>query len=252
MTLAKSMLAGVTALALSSGVAAAAVATTDLNLRAGPGTGSSVIGVIPDGARVAILDCTGSWCRVNYNGEMGYASAAYLEGSQSVGVGVAVAPTYVNPAPYDAWAYGYEEPYGYEDYGYYNSPSIGFGLSFGDGGHRHHGGWHGGTSHAWQGGGGHAWHNGGTHHAWHGGGMNHAGRGNPGREAWHAQASVGGVGGGAHFGGGHGGMHFGGGGHGGGADHFGHAGGSAALGGGHGGGGHGGGGHGGGGPQAHR
>jgi uncharacterized protein YraI len=122
------------ALAMSGGVAAAAVTTSPLNLRSGPGPEHPVIAVMPDKASVEILGCSGSWCRVNYDGRVGYASGSYLvDGARA--------------APIDR-AYGYgaygAEPYGYDGYAYegyrpyaysrgpfveFGGPSVGFGFS---------------------------------------------------------------------------------------------------------------------------
>jgi uncharacterized protein YraI len=85
------------ALAMSSGVAAAAVATTSLNIRDEPGTQGEVIGVIPVGAQVATLGCNGGWCEVNYAGRKGFASAAYLSGDGRGGV--MTKPDYVPGKP---------------------------------------------------------------------------------------------------------------------------------------------------------
>lgn len=130
----KTFLIAAGALVLSSGIASAATITNDLNLRSGPSTGYRVIDTMPAGAHVSVLGCTGSWCRVNFRGRVGYASASYLASG-----GYAPAPVYSGPVYYD-------EPY-------YAAPVFGFSLGFGHRGWRggHHGGWHGG-------------HHGGHHH----------------------------------------------------------------------------------------
>jgi uncharacterized protein YraI len=68
-------------LALSAGAASAlpAVTANDLNLRAGPGTGYGVVAVMPAGAAVDAYDCGGGWCRVDYGGQIGFASRRYLD-----------------------------------------------------------------------------------------------------------------------------------------------------------------------------
>ncbi len=58
--------------------AAPAVVATDLNLRAGPGTGYGVVAVLPAGATVNARNCGSGWCRVSYAGVTGFASASYL------------------------------------------------------------------------------------------------------------------------------------------------------------------------------
>lgn len=55
-------------------------ATTDLNVRSGPGTSYSVVFVLPRNAVVNVLDCTAgpAWCQVSYQNRAGWASATYL------------------------------------------------------------------------------------------------------------------------------------------------------------------------------
>ena len=128
---------------LSAGAASAAVVTRDLNLRSGPGTRYAVIDTMPAGAHVAVLGCGGAWCRVGWRGAQGFASARYLAGD---GAAYAVAPpVYYAPGPY------YYAP----------APVVGFGFSWGGGGHRS---WHGQRG-GWHGRGG-SWHGnrGGRHH----------------------------------------------------------------------------------------
>ena len=65
------------------GAAAAEVmasATTDLNIRSGPGPQYPVIGVINSGGQATIAGCMGGsqWCSVNHNGVDGWAYSAYL------------------------------------------------------------------------------------------------------------------------------------------------------------------------------
>lgn len=64
-------------------LAAQATATTDLNLRAGPGPEFEVIGVIAgmDQAEVEGCMADGAWCEVTYDGKTGWAHRGYLSGS---------------------------------------------------------------------------------------------------------------------------------------------------------------------------
>ncbi|MCC5969725.1 MAG: DUF1236 domain-containing protein [Pararhodobacter sp.] len=73
--LAASLLAS-TALAETS-----ATATTDLNLRAGPGPIHEIRSVIPKGASVTVLGCleAANWCEVGHDGIDGWAYGDYLE-----------------------------------------------------------------------------------------------------------------------------------------------------------------------------
>lgn len=52
--------------------------TANLNLRSGPGTGYSVLAVMPKGSAMTVLSTSGGWSKVTYSGKTGYASASYL------------------------------------------------------------------------------------------------------------------------------------------------------------------------------
>jgi uncharacterized protein YraI len=130
----RNMAAATAALLASAGcaLAAPAIVETDLNLRAGPGTQFSVIGVLPAGATVDVGNCTGSWCMVSFAGGSGFASSSYLAmaGSGSV---YAAAPSTVYR---DGYYYGdprYAYSYGYPRSSYYDNWSYGpgVGLTFG-------------------------------------------------------------------------------------------------------------------------
>ncbi|MBS0246161.1 MAG: SH3 domain-containing protein [Proteobacteria bacterium] len=91
----------------SAGIASAATVTNDLNLRSGPGTGYRVVDTMPAGAYVDVIGCGGSWCRVNWRGSVGYASASYLAGG---GGAYAAAPVYVAPPPVVSFGFGFGGP----------------------------------------------------------------------------------------------------------------------------------------------
>ncbi|WGD31589.1 SH3 domain-containing protein [Ancylobacter sp. WKF20] len=67
-----------------------AVATTDLNIRSGPGTRYAVIGSLPAGTQVNTGGCAGSWCRVGG----GFVSASYLAFGGRAPARVVVQPNY--------------------------------------------------------------------------------------------------------------------------------------------------------------
>jgi uncharacterized protein YraI len=72
---------GISALLTGSAMAdVAAVATTDLNVRAGPGTEFQVIGVIGGGQPVAIQGCVenAKWCSIGLEGGDGWVYSDYL------------------------------------------------------------------------------------------------------------------------------------------------------------------------------
>jgi Bacterial SH3 domain len=153
MTLISRCLAVTAALALSTGmaVAATAIASNDLNMRAGPGPGYAVVGVIPGGAPVEVMGCTGSWCQVNYGGRTAFASSSHLQGAGAVAAAVE-SPAYeyhdgYGVGPNYTYGYGPDDPSGYgPDYydgsyvsgPYYSGPVVGFGFG---GFHGDHGRW---------------------------------------------------------------------------------------------------------------
>lgn len=53
--------------------------TSDLNMRQGKSVHSKVVTVIPKGASVTILDNTGYWFKIKYNGHEGYSYRKYLK-----------------------------------------------------------------------------------------------------------------------------------------------------------------------------
>ena len=64
-----------------------AVATRDLNVRAGPASSSDVIGMIGSGQSVNINGCVqnGRWCTVAFDGGEGWVSSRYLSGDFDAG-----------------------------------------------------------------------------------------------------------------------------------------------------------------------
>ena len=76
------LIAGVSALAFSGAAYAqtSAMATTDLNVRSGPGPNYEVVGVIDAEGSVDIQRCVAdeSWCEVSYDGTTGWAYSDYL------------------------------------------------------------------------------------------------------------------------------------------------------------------------------
>jgi len=66
------------ALAAAPALAGGAVASTVVNVRAGPGGSHPVIGVLAAGERVRIDHCRGAWCLVQQAGPDGWVDANYL------------------------------------------------------------------------------------------------------------------------------------------------------------------------------
>ncbi|WP_052341562.1 SH3 domain-containing protein [Salinarimonas rosea] len=113
-------LAAATCLVAGAAWAYPAEVSRDLNLRAGPGTNYQVIATMPGGVVVDVEGCRGSWCRVDYRGRSGWASARYL-GEPSVRRGPrAPAPDYgyrerVRPAPGITFEFGFGADRDYYD-----------------------------------------------------------------------------------------------------------------------------------------
>jgi uncharacterized protein YraI len=81
----KSLVAGATALSAvfalpSLALALDAVAVTDLNMRAGPGSHYPIVATIQGDSAVEILGCleAGNWCQVNWQGNQGWSYSEYL------------------------------------------------------------------------------------------------------------------------------------------------------------------------------
>ncbi|QKV17560.1 SH3 domain-containing protein [Oricola thermophila] len=67
--------------AIPASAATPAIATTDVNMRAGPATAYPVVTVIPRGARVVTHGCVAdfSWCDVAWAGKRGWVHARYVQ-----------------------------------------------------------------------------------------------------------------------------------------------------------------------------
>lgn len=94
--------------ALTAGAAFAAVATSSVNVRSGPGTGYSVVDVLEPGQPVSIEGRSGGWCAVSKAGPNGWVSCNYLSGASFDG------PRRFNQAPSVTLQFGM----GYPDYYY--------------------------------------------------------------------------------------------------------------------------------------
>jgi SH3-like domain-containing protein len=78
-----------TALMLSGAAHAQTMVTasTDLNVRSGPGSHYPVVGMIDVNGQADVQGCQegGNWCQVSYNGVEGWAYAQYLSGTATSG-----------------------------------------------------------------------------------------------------------------------------------------------------------------------
>ena len=100
------------ALVLSAGVALARVGTTttELGLRAGPSPNTELLLTMPAGAKVSVGACSGSWCKVGWNGYSGYAVKS--------GLAISVAPRVSARTPPPGEIVPIYPPYPYRS-GYY-------------------------------------------------------------------------------------------------------------------------------------
>lgn len=62
----------------AASLAITAVATGDVNVRRGPGTGYAVVDQLYEGEDVDVRGCSGGWCRIEHAGPDGWVSARYL------------------------------------------------------------------------------------------------------------------------------------------------------------------------------
>ncbi len=92
-------------LLLSAGAAFAApgLATTDVNMRQGPGTNFPVVTSIPGGSNVDVRACDAGWCAVRFGPYAGWVNASYLD------FGVPRRPRYYGP-PSSPFLYGPPPP----------------------------------------------------------------------------------------------------------------------------------------------
>ena len=96
------------ALLLSAGAVSAATLTDNLNLRSGPGLRYDVIGAMPAGSDVRVMGCIGSWCRVAWNDQTGYASRRFIT-SGGPAYAAASSTAVVAPSYGSGYDYGYAQ-----------------------------------------------------------------------------------------------------------------------------------------------
>jgi uncharacterized protein YraI len=112
MSFARTLIAAVAVLALSSALAAATPATLERNakVRTGPGAKYQVVATLRRGTVVDVSGCAGAWCEVGWAGGQGYVAHTLLAaGPAPVGVLAPVQPYYSEDYPgFDFPGYGYE------------------------------------------------------------------------------------------------------------------------------------------------
>lgn len=90
--LVRTAVVGAAFLPLAAYAQTAGTVTSDLNMRAGPGTNYQVVGTIPNGAEVSVEGCVeaATWCLLNWNGRTGYSDSSYILVTQSSGETIVV------------------------------------------------------------------------------------------------------------------------------------------------------------------
>jgi uncharacterized protein YraI len=111
------------ALLLSASAVSAATLTDNLNLRSGPGISFDVIGAMPAGSDVRVLNCGPSWCRIVWNDTTGFASRRFI--SSGGPIYAASSSTAVVAPRYD-YGYGYAQT---RSSSWAPNPDVGYGYA---------------------------------------------------------------------------------------------------------------------------
>lgn len=99
-------------------IAATAITTGNVNVRAGPGARYNKVTTLPRGAAVQVNDCRGGWCHVHTSWGYGWVSGRYLASQQPIGRRDAY-----RPAPESKIYFGLNiGPQWYPDYPPYRVP----------------------------------------------------------------------------------------------------------------------------------
>ena len=136
--------------ALSSGavLAAPAMLEANSNIRSGPGTQCRALTVLPAGATVDVMDCSGRWCAVAYDKRQGYIARSLLDFGEPIAAVQAPEQVYGSYPAYGAYYVGpvYADYYSFGAYGpdvawpapsypyyrdYYFRPGLSFGVGLG-------------------------------------------------------------------------------------------------------------------------
>ena len=105
---------------IAPAIAGGAVASTLVNVRAGPGGGHPVIAVLAPGQRVRIDHCRGPWCLIRQRGPDGWVDANYLTTPRHYAKHGFVANVEHDSGSYAGGYYGGERFY--DDYAYLERP----------------------------------------------------------------------------------------------------------------------------------
>lgn len=114
--------------------AAPATASSNVNVRSGPGGGYGVVDVLRRGDRVDVQQCRGGWCYIEKRGPDGWVSANYLNGRGNGGTvarpGVSIEFNFGNTTPQRPQPPRPPRP----DHGNWNGGHHGGGWNGGNGG----------------------------------------------------------------------------------------------------------------------
>jgi hypothetical protein len=121
---------------IGSTLAAPAVATSNVNVRSGPGTGYEAVDVLRRGERVDVEGCRGGWCFIDKRGPGGWVSWRYLgEVNRPSQPDVTFQFNFGNPPQYDRpWHHGRPGNGGWHGNGNNNNDGNGLGHHNGPGG----------------------------------------------------------------------------------------------------------------------
>lgn len=118
--IAKSVLvAGLLALGPATAIAAPALATRDLTVRAQPAGAAAVVGRIPGGSTVDARNCGQVWCWVAWANVRGYVIRNYLDLDDGPAPGYGAYGPPLPPAYYGPPPPAYGPPPPLDPYGYY-------------------------------------------------------------------------------------------------------------------------------------
>ena len=89
--------AAILMLSVEYSAAAPALATSNVNLRNGPGTTYTVVMTIPGGSNLDVNSCNAGWCQVTYQGQNGYVIATSIDQGGSAPPGAPPPPGMAGP-----------------------------------------------------------------------------------------------------------------------------------------------------------
>ena len=103
------------------------VATTNVNVRAGPGVDYAVIGALPPDVPVTVIgrNAQASWWQISVNGETGWVAGSVVQASQTGQVAIAATPPPPPPTPTSPPPTPERPQYQYEPTGWFSDTNYG-------------------------------------------------------------------------------------------------------------------------------